>query len=703
MSDQLFLRDRSYYRRDIDPIGQYVEQSALYLSKMTGDPLDQCRTFVREEMKTSAKNPTVTYFYRNEVGDRSVERISLAKYIKTLCTEDLVLAPTFTCYKSEKKLPSKLAAFVDENKKRRSVAKKESARAKVAGDTVKAVMKNNEQSNMKTYNNSMSGAFGAGGTIFYNPTAHNTLTSTIRSVSSFGNASNERVVMGNRHFYSEDIILFNLICYCSQIDRVEIAAAMGEFGLKVPDVQDVMDTIEYSSRFYIQDPAGMQRIRTFVERMDDIERSAFCYIGDLYRIRVLNDGFMRDFITKLSSRVDGHVPDAVERIRKIDPQILNYAHQIAFSDMKDRGKEYQQMPIELVSMLVLTSENILSTLKEYSSIIKAFFLTKMVPASHAYIQFMMRRSVVLSDTDSTCFSTDDWMLWYFGKLDFSDRAFAVCGAVSYLACEAVSHLLAILSSNINAAPERLHDLAMKNEYLWTAHMVTNVAKHYAALTVMQEGDVYGSPTLEIKGVHLKNSAAPPTLIAQGHKLITELLEKIASGQLLNIRGIAQQVQNIEQDIIRSLQAGENTYLKQSKVKDSSAYSLGPEESPYQHYILWQEVFEPKYGRISPPPYGSLMIPTTLSSRLKLQTWLDGIEDRELATRMSTWVARKHKTSLETLYIPNEYVTAFGIPTEILSVMDIEKITIDLTLIFRIILESLGFFVKPDSLVSSYRL
>lgn len=701
MSDNVFLRDEDYYKRDINPLNHYVKQASVYLSKMTGDDIEKCRDYVVSKLKTDIVNPVTVYFNRNENGDVSVERNKLSQYIRDICSKDLILAPTFTCYKKPSILPSKLVSFVDENKKKRSKAKKEAFVAKTAGQTVIATMKDNEQANMKIYNNSLSGAFGSPGSVFYNPTAHSTLTSTIRTVSSFGNASNERVVMGNRHFFNEDIVLYNLNCYCAEIDRDEIQAVVNMFNLKIPTIDDVMDTIEYSTRFYFNSKESMNVFRQYVEKMDDIERAAFCYIGDLYRIRVLNNDFIKTFLEEISEKVTGIVPDALSEIKKIDEQVLNYAHQIVYSDVKGLGKEYHKMPEEIVSTLVLTSKNIISVLNKYSVFIKSLFLTKMVPASHAHIQYMMRRSVVLSDTDSTCFSTDDWMLWYFGGLNFTDKAFAICGAVSFIATQAIFHMLAILSANINTTKERLHDLAMKNEFLWTVHMPANVAKHYAAWTVMQEGSVYKKPSLEIKGVHLKSSATPPAIVAKAHEMIKNIFLTIERGNKISILEYIKEVVTVEQNIIASLTNREYRYYRSSKIKDSSAYSLNQEDSPYQHYLLWINVFQQTYGNISPPPYEVLVIPTILNNRTRLLDWMNNMQDKQLAKRMGEWLAKKNKTSLDTLYISTEYIIANGIPDEVVKIIDINKITLNLTLIFRIILESIGFYPKTDMLVSQH--
>ena len=43
MSNNAFLKPLEYYQRNIDPIKQYIDQSAFYLNKMSGKDLGTCK------------------------------------------------------------------------------------------------------------------------------------------------------------------------------------------------------------------------------------------------------------------------------------------------------------------------------------------------------------------------------------------------------------------------------------------------------------------------------------------------------------------------------------------------------------------------------------------------------------------------------------------------------------------------------------
>jgi len=145
---------------------------------------------------------------------------------------------------------------------------------------------------------------------------------------------------------------------------------------------------------------------------------------------------------------------------------------------------------------------------------------------------MLRRVVVLSDTDSTCFTLDEWVKWYHGDFYINDETIAASCSVGFIASQAIIHQLALFSSYMNVDKGDINKLAMKNEFLWLAHVPANVSKHYFAYTVMQEGNVFSEPDIEIKGVHLKNSAVPKEIIQDAKELMKYITSTVASNNKL---------------------------------------------------------------------------------------------------------------------------------------------------------------------------
>jgi len=401
-------------------------------------------------------------------------------------------------------------------------------------------------------------------------------------------------------------------------------------------------------------------------------------------------------------RVDSTVedPECIPKLHAIDENIVNFVHHIFFHDLKGKGKDYSKMAGTLIpESIYLTCLATMDTLKRYQLFFNAFFLTTIMPVNSFRLKHMVRRTVVLSDTDSTCFTLDEWVKWYKdGVFHVDGETIAIGGAVSYITTQVIVNFLRILSCNLNVDAGLVDKLGMKNEFLWLAHVPAEVSKHYYAYTVLQEGTVLTKPEIEIKGVHLKNSTVPKFVIEDGKALMQSILEKVSSNQPLHFGTIAKRIVELERTIRESVFAGESVFLKKSKINAAESYVQEADKSPYARHTFWSEVFAPTYGEVPPPPYEVVKIPTKVQSKTALNTWLASIENVELRTRLLDWLVRNNKKDLPTIYLNDTYVKGSGIPAEILSVIDIERIVLDVTIQHRVILETMGIVLYKDRLV-----
>ncbi len=116
-----------------------------------------------------------------------------------------------------------------------------------------------------------------------------------------GNANNEKLLSGNRHYFKPIIVINNIISITQNIDEAKWQAVITKYNLHVPSVQDVINAIEYSTDLYWQSTIHMTEIRRLVMVLTPVQRAAFLYTGDLHHVRVHNDAFMRKFITELAA------------------------------------------------------------------------------------------------------------------------------------------------------------------------------------------------------------------------------------------------------------------------------------------------------------------------------------------------------------------------------------------------------------------
>ena len=164
-----------------------------------------------------------------------------------------------------------------------------------------------------------------------------------------------------------------------------------------------------------------------------------------------------------------------------------------------------------------------------------------------------------------------------------------------------------------------------------------------------------------------------------------------------------QVADAERKLMKELLEG--TLLRTIEIKNAESYTKPPDQSPYAYHTLWMEVFAPKYGEFGLPPYSATRINTSLDNPTKFQSWLDQIQDKELAHRMRVWATKNNKRTLPSLLIPTETIKMNGIPEELKTAMNLRKIVSDLCNVYYIVLETLGFYLGTTKnvirLVSDY--
>lgn len=694
-----FVLPSASYKRDLNILGSYIQDCAAYLHQMTGADLQECTTFVKMEMRSGGqfeyRDPAIQYLERGENGDRVQKEGKLGEYLTESINNQELIAPTFTTYLPPHVKKSLLVDYIDANVKARGVAKKAKFKAEMEGNVILMQIKDNEQTNKKLANNSISGAHVSPSTPLYNKTAHSTLTSNCRSTSGFGNANNEKLLSGNRHYWSPEIVLNNIVSIINHTDYAQQAKAMEQFGIRHPSVDEVMDCIAYSTNLYWRDRFQLTRVYALVETLSPAQRSAFVYTGDLYHLMRFNESMVRTFIDRLSAMIEVVHPEADIVLKKVPEEHVHLAVQIC--ERYTKGLQLHQILGDARGILASTAQNIGDVCEAYREFIVAFFVTTNVPASLAVFPDSIRRSALTSDTDSTIFTVQEWVLWHQGWLGFDERCNAVAATMVFLAAQTIIHVLARMSANFGIVTDRIHQIAMKNEFKFDVFVPTQVAKHYFALIGCQEGNLFKEYKKEIKGVHLKASNAPRFVTKEAERMMLFIMNSVLEGKKISIHYIFRWIADIEQQIFQAMEKGSFQFFKMGQIKSPESYARSAEESPYQQYVMWNEVFGPRYGMAPPIPYTCIKITTELDSPTKTKDWLASLEDRDLAERMESYMQRTGKRYLGSVQLPEQNLQTHGIPKEILQVAGARKIVSDATRVLYIILEALGVYIANDKL------
>ena len=700
----VFVKNDDSYKKDINPIRHYVDQAALYLSRQTGDTIEQCKTWVLAKINsktiTAKPTPVITYYERNELGDREKKQCTIIKYVYSAVKDGLILAPTMTAYIAPTKRKSLLAMYIEVNIMRRAQAKKAQFKAKAEKNDFLAASKNVEQTGKKLANNAVSGGHCVASTPIYNRTAHSTLTSNCRTITSHANANTEKILSGNRHYWRFDVCVNNIISIANNTDYDKLSAVMAKYKLHIPTVAETMECIKWSTDLYWHNKYHTDIIYETVSKMQDLERAAFVYTSDMHHLKKHNGYVIMDLLDKLSTRItDVTINEPLAVIKKVPESIMNLTHQVCTPETKGIGKDYSKLSPVNLNTVAATAVGIQNSLTLYQDLIECFFVSNNLPPSIAYIKQSIRRNVVTSDTDSTIFSVQDWPIWFTNSDTRSEKSGAVAAATIFIVSSTITHILSLLSANIGFAKEHLHTMQMKSEFFWPVFVNTSVAKHYFALCAVQEGNVYDEYEREVKGVHLVSSNMPPLVKVHSKTMMDKIMHDVLDNKKISIYEVLKTVADIEREIIDSLLKGKVAFYRSGKIKDPESYGEGPERSPYQHHTLWMDVFSPKYGDIPAPTYNTIKIPTIVANVTELNRWLESIQDLELRNRLGNWLCNKGKDSLPTMYINTDFINANGIPEEIKGVIAVRRIVGDLCGVFYILLEALGYYVKEGAIIS----
>jgi len=698
-----FTLPKTEYKRDLHIVKNYALDAAHYLHVMTKTPLDECLAYVIKNSKPggefAVKDPTVRYLERGENGDRTEKTTTFLGYLNESIKSRELIAPTFTTYLHPKVKKSILATFIGINVKARSVAKKAMYVAEMAGNKILQLFKKNEQNNKKLSNNSISGAHVSNSTPLFNRTSHSTLTSNCRTTSGYGNANNEKMLSGNRHYHNHEIVINNIVAVTNHTNYDNLREVMQRFGIRHVTHEETMQVIRFSTDLYWRSEQHMLMIRELVYNLTPEQCSAFVYTGDLYHLMKFNDGTMREFLGRLSKKVTG---STVEEPKKVFDTYREEYRLLAAQlfPIEMRGLQMKEIVgTQLEKDLAATIININDTLMAYESFIRTFLGTTNVPASLGFFPDSIRRAALTSDTDSTIFTVQDWVFWYYGDSPgFTEGTSGLAATMIFLAAESITHVLAMMSANFGIEADRIHQVAMKNEYKFDVFVPTQVGKHYFAYISSQEGNIYKKYKMEIKGVHLKSSNVPKKIVAQAEDMMKRIMQTVLDNKKISLIAYLKEVADVEREVMRSIIAGESTYMRGGQIKGASSYKKGAMGSPYQFYDLWQKVFADKYGPAPAPPYAAAKVCLDLQSAGQVRQWVENIKDKDLAARMQKWLIDNDKTgAITSLLLPQSNLELTGMPAELVDYLDMRRSVADISKIFYLILETLGYYATTDKI------
>lgn len=696
-----FIYTQDDYDRNINLLNNYIDQQCFYLAKMTGKDEAIIKPWLIEKMKNDpslgVKDPKVKYLSREKQQDRVKAMSTLSEYVGMVAKNDFPMAPTMTVYLPAHIQESLYSKYIKRKKKERSIHKKRMFKATMEGDIDTARSENNIQQSKKIAINSLSGAALMRYSISFTASLHPTLTSTCRISTSYANANNEKFMGGNRPYYTDKVTLDNLNLLAMSAKHDKISSVMTHFGIKAPSVTETLAVIRYSTDHYWSRFRPMDDIERFLMTCTPIELANICYNGDLYHLAQLNPTVVKTLITDFVDFKPGREPNAAHYLEeKADVHTVAYVSYLCSELLAGRQlSKVKKDDLPVYEAIGDVCRHTFEMLERYKELIETFLRPDFLTPEAYEIEQTIRRVVITSDTDSTIFTTQHWTHFVTGSYNFEPLSYKVGYFMAFVSSQMTVHLLKMMSRNIGLSGENLDKISMKSEYYFPAYTITPSAKHYYAFISAREGNVYSEFDLEVKGVGLRNSKIPSRVMERFNTQLVNTLRSVIENGELHLADIIEEPYVVERMVADSLKAGRPEYLMYQQLKPADSYSLKEAAPNYQYHVLWQEVFAPKYGDAPELPYTAIKVSTNTTNRSALKAWVDSIEDRALAERLSRYIAMNDKTDMKTFQIPAILFTETTIPQELLMVLDIPRLLRGIMGPWYLYLESMGFYFAND--------
>ncbi len=699
-----FLKKQHNYKNLVDPINQYVKVAANFIKKTKelDDNIEVIESKIKKLLKEKfeIKNPKVKFRERDLKGDVTTKTTSLYSYIKYPKKTGHIIVPSFTVYFKPEVKRSLHSDFIDENVKERNKHKKLAFKYEIEGEIELFKKHNTIQKTKKIFNNSLSGAYASSGTILYNPSAHYTLTSITRCVSGTGNSQSEVIISGNLHLATPEIALNYIATIITFMNRHKLLEIVKKYNLYIPTPEEVLSLLLKSTRKYWQSKSEEEYLLNFLKRLSKLELVWVAYLNNLYAIREFNSDLLREFFDLTLrkpdiSKIDTPKEEMVKFLND-HPEYLNMLHHLRADVLMGKEPIYDKLELNDIKELYGSLKYAIEAFDKFDDLLTTFLMTDLLPINIAYIKNMLREVIVLSDTDSTCATYEDWVEWYFGENKFSVEGMATTGVIMTITATAVDHGIKVFAANMNIPKDRVHGIAMKNEFYWDVFVPTNVSKHYFADYWIKEGNVRKSPKNETKGVNLLAPNAYSKVRDLEDWLRNDIFRRVRNKEKIPMRKYLKKVMLMEKEIIEKVYQGSADVLRLDKIKDKDAYKLDQYHSPYFHYLLWQRAFSKKYGNAPDPTFVALKVNVTTDSKTRFKEFLNSLEDEEIKEGLISIMKEAGKDSIGTFRFPLANVMEKGLPKEVIPFIDIDRIVFDNCNPLYMVLESIGYYKKPKT-------
>jgi hypothetical protein len=681
-----YFKHQTYERSQVQFSNAYASNIVAYLRRRHPTiSTDEILSFVKKEIQTNLKKPkmlTVTY---PSYGNAKVEPIDLFSYTGTI--RENIITPAGVLYMRPSKKESFLKIKITGNLKFRKTQKKRMLEAAAIGDLITEQVANYLQASIKIETNSIPGAFGSPFNCLFDIPGYNAVTSVGRHAIMCGYAHVEKLVAGNFYFPTLD----HVINYCINLCRLcppNIMQVVDRHGLYIPSVQDVCEHFTVSMRHYMYMTDQIKlRLHGLIASLPVSERIFVYYAYCLKTLLVKNEKFFRAFLADFFRTDVRPSADAPKGIYSFNADLTAMVTALN-SDMINRQPVSDAIATcpDGVQKLMGIGKHMEGKLSDISDILQTFLRIDCDTADAMSHPNMIRKAVIISDTDSVLFSTQNWIEWYTGKISFEREAYEVNAFVVFLVVMTLEQVFARLSTNFGAEGEDIYKISMKNEFMYPLMLRTPLPKQYAGRVAIQEGFVLPKTKNDIKGLSFRSSTMCSETTKAGTDFVNWIFDEVTKHGSISAGECIQRALAHEIRVIESIQTGDRTFLTTKPIRPKTEYKDAA-ASIYYYWTLWDQVFKPNFGEFVIPAKGYELPIIGGGKSLKSEAWLQRLQafDKKLHDRLVAFMENNAR-EITAIYIP---MTLKDIPEILRPVIDTRKIVYNNSTPFIVTLRSLG--------------
>lgn len=693
-NDNIFLRPPSGYIRNLDVLGTANLNSAMYLHLMSGKDLDKCMKFVTKNNESLVGGVNVNGLTRTKSFDRIKSVVPIDNFLSKVADRKLTLSPNMVAYDCVDTRESTTANYLDTLMNKRASIKEEGGIAEIEGDVEKQQYCSSSEAGIKRRINGLSGIKLSAYNTQYNKTAHTTLCTTCRVATSYSNALTESMIGGNRNYYTPSVTISSIVSTIRLLSDNDVNNVITEFKLVYPTKEQVFELVVDRSSFYWSDESALIKIKNLIYKLTPVQLAKVYYNCDLKDMAILNKEVILRMFNDFNDVVVidiNTIEEAEHIVSTADVDIITLAS-IMRNDILKGGtvKSMKANSESDFKFYACTIHHLRNVVSKYSNLFVVFFVNDTLAPSVYDVPITIRRAVVGSDTDSTLFTVQWWVKFYFGRVIFSPKASVIANIVIYLKAQIIAHQLAIVSRQLGVVDKDLYRIRMKNEYNLPVFSRANRSKHYITLTTVREGNVFKVPKEDFKGVGLIGSSITKHVQDAIHQGIINVLYELMENDEIDLVRYMQRSSNMEHRIIKSLLSGSTTYTTNGSIDVITHYDK-PMSSPYTYHDLWCSVFEDEFGKSDELPYSVVKLSVNLSNITALNAWVTTMRP-DTASRMRQWLKRTGKRSFKMLLLPLSVVGS-NVPKLFSSIISTRTIVSNNMYTAYLFLEMCGIYYK----------